>query len=163
MLEGVGFGAGAELLDGAGAGAELGGASVDEGEEPCEPDPPELDELDLLEGPDEPEPPAEGTAAWPACTVGWTPDAACPFLWCRWPAEGAGVPAADEEIEVEGCEPEAPVDWSAVWAGAVRANKVAKPTAATALSSVARQVSRERRRSPAERAAPGGSSGVSYS
>ena len=43
--------------------------------------------------------------------------------------------------------------WSAVWAGAVRANRVAKPTAVTALSCVARQVRRERRRSPAERVA----------
>jgi hypothetical protein len=63
---------------------------------------------------------------------------------------------------VEGCVPEAAADWSTVWVGAVRANKVAKPTAVTALSCVARQVRRERRRSPAERAAPGGSSGVSY-
>ena len=59
--------------------------------------------------------------------------------------------------------PDAAADWSAVWAGAVRANSVAKPTAATALSSVARQVRRERRRNPAERAAAGGgSSEVSY-
>jgi hypothetical protein len=45
-----------------------------------------------------------------------------------------------------------------VCAGAVRANSVAKPTVAIAPSWVARQVSRDRRRSPAERAASGGSS-----
>lgn len=51
------------------------------------------------------------------------------------------------------------VSLAAFCAGAVRANKAAKPTAATALSWVARQVRRERRRSPAARAAPGGSAG----
>jgi hypothetical protein len=61
VLEGVGFGAGAELVDGAGAGAELGGASVGEGEELCEPDPPP--ELDGLEEPDEGELLAEVVAA----------------------------------------------------------------------------------------------------
>jgi hypothetical protein len=55
---------------------------------------------------------------------------------------------------------EAAVDWLVVWAGAVRANKVAKPTAVTALSCVARQVRRDRRRSPAERAVPGCSSAI---
>jgi hypothetical protein len=87
-LEGVGFGAGAELVDGAGAGAELGGASEGEGEELCEPDPPPdpdelgaLDGLDELDELDELELPAEGAAAWPACAVGWTPAApARPFL-----------------------------------------------------------------------------------
>ena len=44
-----------------------------------------------------------------------------------------------------------------VWAGALRANSVAKPTVASAPSWVARQVSRDRRRSPADRAASGGS------
>jgi len=53
------------------------------------------------------------------------------------------------------------VVWSAVWTGAVRANRVAKPTAVTALSWVARQVRRDRRRSPAERAEPVGSCDVS--
>jgi hypothetical protein len=43
------------------------------------------------------------------------------------------------------------------WAGAVRANRVAKPTAVTALSCVARQVSLDRRRSPVARASPGNS------
>jgi hypothetical protein len=45
-----------------------------------------------------------------------------------------------------------------VWAGALRANKVAKPTAVTVPSWVARQVRRDSRRSPAARAAPAGSS-----
>jgi hypothetical protein len=154
----VGFGAGAELGGGAGAGAELGGASVGDGAELREPDPPpELDELEVLGEPDEREPPAEGVAAWPARAVGWTPGAAArPLLWCRWLAEGVGVPADD--VGVDSCVPEAAVDWSAVWVGAVRANKVAKPTAVTALSCVARQVRRDNRRSPAERAAPGCSS-----
>jgi hypothetical protein len=84
-LEGVGFGAGAELVDGAGAGAELGGASEGEGEELWEldplGDPAELGALDGLDEPDELELPAEGAAAWPACAVGWTPAApARPFL-----------------------------------------------------------------------------------
>ena len=76
------MGAGAELVDGAGAGAELGGASAGEGEELREPDPPpELDELEVRDGFDEREPPAEGVAAWPAWAVGWTPGApARPFL-----------------------------------------------------------------------------------
>jgi hypothetical protein len=133
-----------------GAGAEL-----------REPDPPPELELEVRDGLDERELPAEGDAAWPACAVGWTPGApARPFLWCRCPTEGVDVPADD--AEVDGCVPEAAADWSAVWTGAVRANKVAKPTAVTALSCVARQVRRDRRRSPTERAAPGGSSGVSY-
>jgi hypothetical protein len=45
-----------------------------------------------------------------------------------------------------------------VCAGAVRANNVANPTVASAPSWVARQVSRDSRRSPAERTASGGSS-----
>jgi len=47
-----------------------------------------------------------------------------------------------------------------VCAGALRANSVAKPTVASAPSWVARQVSRDNRRSPAERAASGGSSNL---
>jgi hypothetical protein len=47
-----------------------------------------------------------------------------------------------------------------VCAGAVRANNVARPTVASAPSWVARQVSRDKRRSPAERAASGGSSNL---
>jgi hypothetical protein len=76
------LGAGAELVDGAGAGAELGGASVGEGAELRDPDPPpELDELERPDGRDEGELLAEGAGAWPACAVGWTPAAAArPFL-----------------------------------------------------------------------------------
>jgi len=42
-----------------------------------------------------------------------------------------------------------------VWAPAARANRVAKATAVIALSCVARQVRRDRRRRPSSRAAPG--------
>lgn len=45
-----------------------------------------------------------------------------------------------------------------VAAGAVRANTTAKPTVAIAPSWVARQVSRDSRRSPRDRACPAGSS-----
>jgi hypothetical protein len=51
----------------------------------------------------------------------------------------------------------AAVGWPTVWAGAVRANRVAMPTAVTALSWVARQVSLDRRRRPAARVSPGNS------
>ena len=47
---------------------------------------------------------------------------------------------------------------AAVWVGAVRANKVAMPTAVTALSWVVRQVSLDSLRSPAARASSGNSS-----
>jgi hypothetical protein len=161
VLDTVGFGAGAELVAGAGAGAELGGASVGGGDELREP--PGEEEPDELEGLGEREPLPDGLAAWPACMVGCTP---CPpgrlVLRCRLAAR-LGVPAAEETgaADADGPVPEAALAWSAVWAGAVRANRVAKPTAVTALSCVARQVRRARRRSPAERAAPGGSCGVS--
>ena len=158
------MGAGAaELGGGAGAGAELGGANVGAGDEPDpldEPDPPdEPDPLDELDEPlDELDEPA---AAWPACTVGWAPpgEVAPTILWRRlfaeweWAREGPGV-----RHDVYGFALGASVAWLAVWAGAVRANKVAKPTAVTALSWVARQVRRERRRSPTARASPGCSS-----
>jgi hypothetical protein len=79
VLDTVGFGAGAELVDGAGAGAELGGASVGDGDELREPDPPpEPDELEELEGPGEREPLPDGLAAWPARAVGCTPRALFP-------------------------------------------------------------------------------------
>jgi hypothetical protein len=42
------------------------------------------------------------------------------------------VPA--EDGGTDGCVPTAGADWLAVWTGAVRANKVAKPTAVIALS-----------------------------
>jgi hypothetical protein len=48
-----------------------------------------------------------------------------------------------------------------VWAGAVRANTVANPTAVIAPSWVTCQVSRDSRFSPAVRVASGGSSGSS--
>jgi hypothetical protein len=118
-------------------------------EEPCEPGPPvelgELDERELL---------AVGVAAWPACAVGCTLGVAVrAFLWCRWPAEAVGVPAGDPEAD--GPVLWAVLTWLTVWVGAMRANRVAKPTAATALSCVARQVSLDRRRSPMARASPG--------
>ena len=47
--------------------------------------------------------------------------------------------------------------WLVVWAGAVRAKRVARPTAVTALSWVARQVSRESLRSPWARVSAGSS------
>jgi hypothetical protein len=55
------------------------------------------------------------------------------------------------------------VAFGGVWpvtvaAGAVRANKTANPTVASAPSWVARQVSRDRRRSPWDRTCPAGSS-----
>ncbi|HEV2259268.1 MAG TPA: hypothetical protein VGS06_39635 [Streptosporangiaceae bacterium] len=121
----------------------------------------ELDGLEDLEGLGEGEPLPDGLAAWPGCAVGRAPGALFrPTGWCRWLADGDGVPG--EEAEADGSALGTVVAWSAVWAGAVRANRVAKPTAVTALSCVARQVRRERRRSPAERAAAGGPSGVSF-
>jgi hypothetical protein len=77
VLDTVGFGAGAELVDGAGAGAELGGASVGDGDELRDPpgEPEELDALEELEAPGEREPLPDGLAAWPARAVGCTPGA----------------------------------------------------------------------------------------
>jgi hypothetical protein len=152
VLDTVGFGAGAELVDGAGAGAELGGASVGDGDELRDPLG-ELEEPDELDGLGEREPLPDGLADWPARTVGRAP--ARTFLpW--WLAAWLGVPAGDE-ADADGSVPVAALAALAVWAGAVRANRVAKPTAVTALSCVARQVRRDRRRSPAERVAPGAS------
>lgn len=158
MLETVvGWGAGAELVDGTGAGAELGGASVGAADER-----PELEgfgELDPPLGLGEVGEPGllEDTAGWSGCALGRTPDAVrWAALWRRWLAAAVGIPA--EDAGTGGCVLTAAVDWSAVWAGAVRANTVAMPTAVIALSWVARQVRRDMRRSPSERAAPGGSS-----
>jgi hypothetical protein len=138
VLETVGVGAGAELVDGAGAGAELGGAS--------------LVDLD-----------GAGAAFWLAWAVTWAPAwgtgaAAWAFArarlgWALADDELGGAEAGEEVFTAD-----AVVSLAVVWAGALRANSVAKPTAVTALSWVARQVRRERRRRPAERAAPGCSS-----
>ena len=125
----VGCGAGAELAGGAGAGAELGGASVGDRDALGEPDP-EPDELEELEELGEL---AEAAAGCPARAVGWTPAAARrAFLWCRGKAEEVGVAGAS--ADVDGCVPEAAAAWLVFWAAAVRANKVAKPTAVIALS-----------------------------
>jgi hypothetical protein len=127
----------------------------------------ELDEPDELDGLGEREPLPDGLADWPARTVGRTPDA--PGRPC-WPAARLAAPAeaeaedgaeAGDEADADGSVPVAALAALAVWAGAVRANRVAKPTAVTALSCVARQVRRDRRRSPAERVAPAGSAGGS--
>ena len=76
VLDSVGFGAGAELVDGAGAGAELGGASVGDGDAPFEPDPAAaLEELDELGELAELGPLPDGVAAWPARAVGCAPGA----------------------------------------------------------------------------------------
>ncbi len=73
----VGFGAGAELVDAAGAGAELGGASVGDDDELFDPpgEAEELDGLEELEGPGEPEPLPDGLAAAPGRAVGCAPGA----------------------------------------------------------------------------------------
>jgi hypothetical protein len=139
----------------------VGGVSLGAGEEP------EPDVADVAEEPEEDEEaekaeePDEAAAAGPARAVGWvpawTPAGLVPraALWrCLEVGEGVGVVGAD----VDGPALGAAVAWPTVCAGAVRANKVAKPTAVTALSWVARQVRRERRRSPTVRAASGGSS-----
>lgn len=77
MLETVvGWGAGAELVDGAGAGAELGGASVGEADEPFDPElPAGLDELGPRLGPGEPGAlgPLEDTAGWSGRALGRAP------------------------------------------------------------------------------------------
>jgi len=146
VLETVGVGAGAELVDGAGAGAVLGGAS--------------LADLD-----------GAGAAFWLALAVTWAPAwGAGAAAWALadavararlgWAFPGEELDGAAAGGDVFAADA-AVVSPAAVWAGAVRANKVAKPTAVTALSWVARQVRRERRRSPAERVARGCSSGNS--
>ena len=146
MLDTVGVGAGAEaeLVDGAGAGAVLGGAS--------------LADLD-----------GAGVAFWLAWAAAWGAGAAAWALADAVARTRLGWRAfLGEELDGAGAEGDvfaadaAVVSLATVWAGAVRANKVAKPTAVTALSWVARHVRRERRRRPAVRAAPGCSSGNSY-
>jgi hypothetical protein len=160
-LVGEGCGAGEDFVGvGDGAGAEDGGDSEGDGVGLLEPDPPDpLDPLDPLDVPGvvgvgvgrpAPElPDADG----PACTVGWAfGDApACACRWCRRAAAWVEA-AADVGACVLG------VLWLVVWAGAVRANNVTRPTAVTALSWVARQVSLDRRRRPTVRVSPGYSS-----
>ena len=128
---------------GAGAGAELGGAGAAAGAELPPPDPPE---------PEEPDEPEELAADWAA------PGEVAPAtLWrCvlaewawEWPGDGHAVIGFTVGVYVT---------WLAGWAGAVRTNKVTMPTAATALISVARQVSRLIRCNPAARASSGNSS-----
>ncbi len=134
----------AELVDGAGAGALLGGAGAD------------LDDagvaLLLAVG---------WAAAWGA---GWAPEPALALAAARgrlWRALPDGEADGAETVG-DACAAGAVAEsLTVVWAGAVRANRAAKPTAVTALSWVARQVRRDRRRSPAERAAPGCSAGNS--
>jgi hypothetical protein len=142
VLETVGAGAGAELVDGAAAGTVLGGASVAD-----------------LEG--------AAVARWLALAVTWAPawGAGRAAAWALadavararlgWAFPGEELAGAGGDVFAAGA---AVVSPAAVGAGAVRANKVARPTAVTALSWVARQVRRDRRRSPAARVAPGCSS-----
>jgi hypothetical protein len=143
---GAGAGGGAALVAGAAVGGLLGGASV-----ACRDGAAAAVMLALA-------------VAWAAaCGAGWAEDwaladadARARFGWARLDdadgvAAGGVVFAADAGV----------LSLAAVCAGAVRANNVAKPTAVTALSWVARQVRRDRRRNPAARAAPGGSSGNS--
>ena len=163
-MVGAGVGGG---VDGAGAGAELGGVSVGDGDEPPPPppfEPPdepgvpdEPDEPEVLDEPDELE---ERAAAWPGRTVGCAPPAAPARAraWCRWPGGEAAGPAGEPGTVRLALG--AGAACAVVWAGPVRANKVAMPTAVTALIWVARQVRRDRRRSPSARASPGNSIGV---
>ena len=78
------------------------------------------------------------------------------WWWWRWRrGEGLGLGAA---LEADGLT----VTWGGGWlltvvAGAVRANTAAKPTVASAPSWVARQVRRDKRRSPRNRASSAGS------
>jgi hypothetical protein len=171
----VGAGAGAELGSGAGAGAELGGARVGDGAEPPPPPPPDPpdeppdppDEPEEPDPADEPEPPDEPgeldeldepVEPWPGCALGWAPGVFNPRpLWRRlfeweWVREAQGF-GHDVTCFTMG----AGVAWPTVWAGAVPANKAVKPTAVTALSSVARQVMPDRRCSPTARVSPGSS------
>jgi hypothetical protein len=79
-------------------------------------------------------------------------------LGCGRDGEGEGEVGAETDDGAGVAPGAAAVLLTVVCAGAVRANRVASPTAVTALSWVARQVSRDRRRRPSVRAAPGGSS-----
>jgi hypothetical protein len=99
----------------------------------------------------------EAVAGWSGRALGCTPGVVVRAVRCRrWLAEAVGDPAGD--TETDGSVLGAVLTWLTAWVGAVRANRVAKPTAVTALSCVARQVSLDRRRSPVARACPGNSS-----
>ena len=140
-----------EEVDGAGAGAVVGGASVGVG---------------------------DGVAGWLAgCGVGW-PAAGevaagrVPAGWAACVTAGAAalrVPAARRAFWVcramcDGAAvafagPAGGVVWAlAAGAGAVRANTIAKPTVANAPSWVVRHVRRPSRRKPASRVPAGESS-----
>jgi hypothetical protein len=102
--------------------------------------------------PEEPEELAELEGAAPACTVGCGPAVRVRRWWCL-PGEWEAVP----EVAADVCVLGVPAVWLTVWAGAVRTNKVTRPTAATVLSWVARQVSLESLRSPWARVSAGSS------
>jgi len=127
----------------------VGGASVGDGDALLELD--ELDELGEVGVGEGLEALPLLEADWPACAVGDgfedAPARAC--RWCRRAA--AWVAAADVDACVLGVD----AVWLVVWAGAVRANSVTRPTAVTALSWVALQVSLDRRRRPTVRVSPG--------
>jgi hypothetical protein len=132
----VGAGAGAELGGGAAVGVAAGGASVGD-----------LDGAGAAVGL------ALAVTCAAACGAGRLAEAVARAR-LRWalPGEVLDGAAAGEDVVAAGAAVVLP---ASVWAGAVRANRVAKPTAVIALSWVARQVRRERRRSPAARAASG--------
>ncbi|HET7244866.1 MAG TPA: hypothetical protein VFJ07_08520 [Streptosporangiaceae bacterium] len=83
-------------------------------------------------------------------------------LWWRWcrcgRADGVGLGEGEGDGLAEGVAGAFGAVWPPVAAGAVRANRTAKPTVAIAPSWVARQVSRDRLRSPRDRACPPGPS-----
>jgi len=98
-------------------------------------------------------------AAWGAGAAAWALADAVARARLGWVVTGDELDGAGAGGDVFAAD--AVVSLAAIWTGAVRANKVAKPTAVTALSWVARHVRRERRCRPAVRAAPGCSSGNS--
>jgi hypothetical protein len=103
-----------------------------------------------------------GTAAR-GCAVGATPPVVAPAVappvvmpaLAAWPVllTGLGVALVAEKGEWAGCTGA----WLlAEWVGAVRANRIAKAAAASALSWALRQVRRERRRRPLSRSVAAG-------
>jgi hypothetical protein len=103
------------------------------------------DPVEGLEAGDEPDSPA----GWVEVLV--DPPLPCGFAWPAAAPEGTGLAFVAAGVA-------AGTSWLVDWAGAARANTVAKPTVASALSWVARQVSRPSLRRPAVRAASGESS-----